>query len=133
MKSHYAQYSCVVIVLFNTALRRSAFSTVSFRKLVFFFLLYVLSLNQDIKNCVIMLCNFVLTLYKKTHLSYIKKLFKKVLQYYVKMMSGTMLPGKMSLRKMPPGKLPPGNKPLRKIAPQENCPQEYCPPGKLFR
>ena len=34
-KSYYTQYSCVVIVLFNTALCRSAFSTVSFRKLVF--------------------------------------------------------------------------------------------------
>ena len=34
-KSYYAQYSCVVIVLFNTALCWSAFSTVSFRKLVF--------------------------------------------------------------------------------------------------
>ena len=34
-KSYYMQYSCVVIVLFNTALCRSAFSTVSFRKLVF--------------------------------------------------------------------------------------------------
>ena len=35
-KSYYTQYSCVVIVLFNTALCRSVFSTVSFRKLVFF-------------------------------------------------------------------------------------------------
>ena len=47
---------CVVIVLFNTALCRSAFCTVSFRKLVF--RLPVLSLSQDIKICVIMLCNF---------------------------------------------------------------------------
>ena len=45
-----------VIVFFNTALCRSAFSTVSFRKLVF--CLSVLSLNQDIKIYVIMLCNF---------------------------------------------------------------------------
>ena len=52
----YTQYSCVAIVLFNTALCRSAFSTVSFRKLVF--RLAVISLNQDIKICVIMLCNF---------------------------------------------------------------------------
>ena len=37
----------MVIVLFNTALCMSAFSTVSFRKLVF--RLSVLSLDQDIK------------------------------------------------------------------------------------
>ena len=55
-KSYFTLYSCMVIVLFNTALCRSAFSTVSFRKLVFG--LSVLSLNQDIKICVIMLCNF---------------------------------------------------------------------------
>ena len=35
-KSYYTQYLCMVIVLFNTALHRSAFSTVSLRKLVFF-------------------------------------------------------------------------------------------------
>ena len=34
-KSYFTHYSCVVIVLFNTALCRSVFSTVSFRKLVF--------------------------------------------------------------------------------------------------
>ena len=34
-KSYFTLYSCMVIVLFNTALCRSAFSTVSFRKLVF--------------------------------------------------------------------------------------------------
>ena len=34
-KSYFTRYSCVVIVLFNTALCRSALSTVSFRKLVF--------------------------------------------------------------------------------------------------
>ena len=38
----------MVIVLLNTALRRSAFSTVSFRKLVFH--PSVLSLNQDIMH-----------------------------------------------------------------------------------
>ena len=43
-KSYFTHYSCVVIVFFNTA----AFSTVSFRKLVF--CLSVLSLNQDIFN-----------------------------------------------------------------------------------
>ena len=52
-------YSCVLIILFNTALCRSAFSTVSFRKLVF--RLSVLSLNQDIKICVIRICSFVLS------------------------------------------------------------------------
>ena len=45
-----------VLILFKTALCRSAFCTVSFRKLVF--RLPVLSLSQDIKICVIMLCNF---------------------------------------------------------------------------
>ena len=55
-KSHFANYSCVVIVLLNTALCRSAFSTVSFSKQVF--RLSVLSLNEDIKLCDIMLCNF---------------------------------------------------------------------------
>ena len=54
-KSYITHNSCVVIVLFNTALCRSAFSTVSFRKLVF--RLSVFSLNQDIKIGVIMLCN----------------------------------------------------------------------------
>ena len=47
---------CVVIVLLNTVLCRSAFCTVSFTKLVF--RLPVLSLSQDLKICVIMLCNF---------------------------------------------------------------------------
>ena len=55
-KSYFTHYSCVVIVFFNTALHGSAFSTVSFRKLVF--RLFILSLNQDIKICVIMQCNF---------------------------------------------------------------------------
>ena len=51
-KSYFTYYSCVVIVLFDTASYRSAFTTVAFRKLVFH--LSVLSLNQDIKICVIM-------------------------------------------------------------------------------
>ena len=55
-KSYFTHYSCVVIVFFNTALCRSAYSTISLRKLVF--RLSVLSLNQDINMCVIMLCNF---------------------------------------------------------------------------
>ena len=62
-KFYFTHYSCVVIVLFNTALCCSAFSTVSFRRLIF--RLSALSLNQDIKMCVIMLCNFVFTLCKK--------------------------------------------------------------------
>ena len=67
MKSYFTQYSCVVIVLFNTALCRSTFSTVSFTNLVF--RLSVLSLNQDIKYAssyyVTLICSFVLTLYNK--------------------------------------------------------------------
>ena len=63
-KSYFMHYSCVVIVLFKAVLYRSAFSTISLRKLVFCF--FVLSLNQDIKMCVIMLCNFVLTLNKNS-------------------------------------------------------------------
>ena len=55
-KSYFTHYSFVVIVFFNMALCRSAFFTVSFRKLVF--RLSVLSLNQNIKICVIILCNF---------------------------------------------------------------------------
>ena len=46
-KSCFTIYSSVAIVLLNTALCRSAFSTVSFRKQVF--LLSLLSLNQGIK------------------------------------------------------------------------------------
>ena len=34
-KSYFTRYSCVVIILFNTGLSRFAFSTISFRKLVF--------------------------------------------------------------------------------------------------
>ena len=37
MKSYFMHYSCVAIVLFNTALYRSAFPMVSFRKLPFLF------------------------------------------------------------------------------------------------
>ena len=80
-KSYLTHFSCVAIVFFNTALCRSAFSTVSFRKLVFHF--SVPSLNQGIKICVIMLCNFVLTLYKNSPFIH-NKLFIKILQYYVK-------------------------------------------------
>ena len=55
-KSYFTHYCFVVIVLFNIAYVGLHFSTSSFRKLVF--RLSVLSLNQDIKICVIMLCNF---------------------------------------------------------------------------
>ena len=34
-KSYFTHYSCVVIILFNTGLCRSAFSTIYFGKLVF--------------------------------------------------------------------------------------------------
>ena len=67
-KSYFKHYSCVVIAFFDAALCRSAFSTVYFRKLVF--PLSVLFLNQIIKiasSCyVILIYNFVLTLYKNS-------------------------------------------------------------------
>ena len=67
-------------------LYRSVFSTVSFRKL--FFRLSGLSLNQDIKICVIsyyviLISNFVLTLYKKSSLIN-NNLFIKGIQYFLK-------------------------------------------------
>ena len=80
MKSYYKQYSCVVIVLFNTALWRSEFSTVSFRKLVFFVFLCFLWIKtlKFASSCyVILISNFVLTLYKKTHLFINKKAIYK--------------------------------------------------------
>ena len=55
-KSDFTHYSCVVNVLFNTALYRSAFSPVSFRNLGF--RLSVLSLKQVFEICTIKLCNF---------------------------------------------------------------------------
>ena len=36
-KSYFTHYSCVIIILFNTGLCRSIFSTISFGKLVFRF------------------------------------------------------------------------------------------------
>ena len=80
-KSYLTHCSCVVIVFLNMALCRSAFSAVSFRKLVFRF--SVPSWSQDIKICAIMLCNFVHTLYKNSPFIH-NKLFIKILQYYVK-------------------------------------------------
>ena len=72
-KSYFSHHSCVVIVLFNTDLCRSAFSTISFGKLFFSFCVFCAfcfesnALNQCIKICVIMgpcneilLCNFVM-------------------------------------------------------------------------
>ena len=56
IKHRFTQALMIWLVLLNTALCRSAFSTVSFRKQVF--RLSMLSLNQDIKLRVIMLCNF---------------------------------------------------------------------------
>ena len=72
----------MVIVLFDKALCRSAFFYGFFWKtssssLCAFFE----SLNQDIKICVIMLCNFDMWLfspYIKTHLFINNKLFKNV-------------------------------------------------------
>ena len=80
-KSWFTHYSFVVIVLFNTVLCRCTYSTVSFRKLVF--RLSVHSLKEDIKICVIMICSFVLTIYKNSPFIN-NKLFAKALQYYVK-------------------------------------------------
>ena len=43
-KSHFTHYSCMVIILFHLGLRRSAFSTISYR-------LELNASNQDIKIC----------------------------------------------------------------------------------
>ena len=90
-KLYFTLYSCVVIVLFNTALCRSAFSTVSFRKLVFFVFqcfLWMKTLKYASSCYVILICNFVLTLDRKLtfykDFLQTKKQFIKVLQYYVK-------------------------------------------------
>ena len=77
-KSYFTHYSCVVIVFFNTALCRLAFSTVSFRKLVFH---PVFSLNQDIKIGVIM---YVFWHVNENSPFINNKLLAKILQYYVK-------------------------------------------------
>ena len=54
MKSYYTQYLCMVIVLFNTALHRSAFSAVSFRKLVFLsFCAFFESRHQNLRHHVV--------------------------------------------------------------------------------
>ena len=78
-KSYFMHYSCVVIILLNTGLWRSAFSIIYFGKLVF--CLSVVSavfwfesnvLNQDIRICVLMLCNFATWFcshFMKTHCS----------------------------------------------------------------
>ena len=83
-KWYFTHYSCVAIILFKTALCRSALSTGFFRKLVF--RLSVLSLNQDIKICVsscyvILVCSFVLNLYKNSPFIN-NNIFTKVLQYF---------------------------------------------------
>ena len=54
-KSYYTQYLGIFIVLFNTALYRSAFSTVSFRKLVFFlsFNAFFESRHQNLRHHVV--------------------------------------------------------------------------------
>ena len=80
MELYFTHYYCVIIVLFGKGLCRSAFSMVSFEKLIFCG--SVLSLKQDIKICIIMVCSFVLTLYKNSP-SVNNKLFTKVLQYYL--------------------------------------------------
>ena len=83
-KSYFTHYSCVVIVFFNTALHGSAFSTVSFRKLIFrlFVLFWIKTLKYASSCNVILICNFVLTLYKNS-LFINNKLFIKILKYFV--------------------------------------------------
>ena len=63
----FTHYSCVIIILFNTGLCRSAFPTIFFRKLVFpvsvlsvFFVFESDVPNQGNKICLIMLRNFVM-------------------------------------------------------------------------
>ena len=56
-KSYFTHHYCVVIVLFNTALCRSAFSTVSLRKIIF--RLSVFALNQDIEGTLSCLRQFL--------------------------------------------------------------------------
>ena len=81
-KSYFTHYSCVVIVFFNTDLCRSAFSTVSFRKLVFLCFLWIKTLKYASSCYVILIYNFVLTLYKNSPFIN-NKLFMKILQYYM--------------------------------------------------
>ena len=80
-KSYFMHYPCVVIVLFNTDLCRSAFSTISFGKLVFrlsfvFFILNKIFWIQDIKISVINIwkgpnCRVILfSLYKNSPYKY---------------------------------------------------------------
>ena len=78
--SYFRRYSCVVIVMFNTALYRSAFSTVCFRKLLFVFLcfLWINTLKFASSCYAILICSFVLTLYKNSPFIN-NKLFTKVL------------------------------------------------------
>ena len=81
----FLPYSCAVIVLHNMVLCGSSFPAVSFRKQVFVFLCFlsIKTLKYAPSCYVILLCNFVLTLYKNSRLiNY--KLFINVLQYHVK-------------------------------------------------
>ena len=62
-ESHFAHYSCVVIILLNAGLCRSAFSTISFGRLVFrlsvLTMFFVLNLMFWINLCYL-LCNVIL-------------------------------------------------------------------------
>ena len=63
-KSYFTLYSCVFIVLFDTCLCKSAFSTVSFRKLVFlsfcaFFMLWIKTLKYA-SSCYVILIYYVI-------------------------------------------------------------------------
>ena len=71
MKSYFTHYSCAVIILFNTDLYRSAFSTISLENKFFIFMCFLWFLcfesnvlNKTLKyvllSYVISLCNFVI-------------------------------------------------------------------------
>ena len=83
-KSYFLQYSCVAIVLFNKGLCKSAFSTVSFRKLVFlsfcaFFMLWIKTLKYASSCYVILICYvFLFSPYIKK-LTFYKYLNKKAI------------------------------------------------------
>ena len=84
-KSHFTNYYCVVIVLLIRL-----YAVVHFiqfllenKVIVFLCFLWIKALNYASSCDVILICSFVLTLYKKS-LFLNNKLFTKVLQYYVK-------------------------------------------------
>ena len=76
-KSYFTHYSCVVIVLINTALCRSAFPTISFRKLVYrpsvLRFLWIKTLKFALSCNVQFWYVILFSLYIKTHLLSINK------------------------------------------------------------